>query len=168
MSRGAVRLRNTRRHVSHQQLSAEIIARSVATKWHPARLKWALETVYFTDEPETCLCSHFPIIELCVLRNFKNGGEAGVGNHCVKKFMGLASDKIFVALKRIQRDDEAALNTEAIEYAHRRKWINDWERGFYLDTWRKRGLSGRQMEVLVEINRKVLAAVARDKRHAAR
>ena len=152
--------------MSHKQLSAEIIARSVATKWDPARLEWVLETVYFADEPETCLCSHFPIIELCVLRNTKNGAEAVVGNHCVKKFMGLGSDKIFQALKRIQRDEEGALNTEAIEYALRRKWINDWEQRFYFDTWRKRVLSGRQLEIRVEINRKVLAAVARDRRRA--
>ena len=150
--------------MSHKQLSAEIVQRSVATRWDEARLEWGLETVYFADEPDTCLCGHFPIIELCVLRNKKNGREAVVGNHCVKKFMGLPSEKIFAALRRIQRAREAALNPEAIDYVHGRGWINAWERNFYFDTWRKRELSVRQMQTRVNINNMVLEAVALDTR----
>lgn len=152
--------------MSHKQLAAEIIQRSAADRWDEARLEWGLETVYFADEPDVCLCGHFPIIELCVLRNRRNGQAAIVGNHCVKKFMGLPSDKIFAALRRIQRSPEAALNPEAIEYSHGRGWINNWERGFYFNTWRKRNLTGPQMQTRVEINNKVLASVARDTRRS--
>ena len=42
-----------------------------------------------------CLCSHFPIKEICVIRNRVNGVRAEVGNVCVKKFLGLPSGKIF-------------------------------------------------------------------------
>lgn len=150
--------------MSHKQLSEAIIARSVSTRWDEAKLEWHLASVYYADEPETCLCGHFPIVELCVLTNRRNGCEAVVGNHCVKKFMGLPSDKIFVALKRIQRSREAPLNPEAIAYAHQRGWINDWERSFYFDTWRKRELSDRQNSVRVKINEMVLGRVARDTR----
>lgn len=148
--------------MGHKELSAEIVRRSLANRWDGARLEWSLATVYFADEPQSCLCGHFPIIELCVLRNTRNRTEAVVGNHCVKKFLGLPSDKLFVAFKRIKKSDEGALNPEAIEYAHQRRWITDWERHFYFDTWRKRALTGRQLAKRVLINRKVLVAVARD------
>ena len=152
--------------MSHKQLSAEIVALSTARQWDKARLEWSLEAVYFADEAETCLCGHFPIIELCILRNRSNQAEATVGNHCVKKFMGLPSDKIFGALKRIKRKEDAALGPDAIEYAHRRRWMNDWERDFYFDTWRKRSLSVAQSDKRAQINRKVLEAVEADTKPA--
>jgi hypothetical protein len=65
------------------QLTTEIIARSVATTWDAAKLEWSLLEVYEAEEPETCLCGHFPIIELCVLSNRRNQAEATVGNCCV-------------------------------------------------------------------------------------
>jgi hypothetical protein len=107
-------------------LAQEIIKRSVAKNWNDAKREWALETVYFATEPDRCLCGKFPITELCVLRNRKNDREAVVGNECVKKFLGLPSDRIFNGLRRIQVDAEKALNEDAIRYAHSRGWINDW------------------------------------------
>lgn len=148
--------------MSHKQLAEQIVRLSVAKRWDAARLEWSLESVYFADEPETCLCGHFPIIELCVLRNRENRNDATVGNECVKKFMKLPSDLIFSALKRIRQDRETALNPDAIDYARRRGWMNEWEKGFYLDTWRKRALSGAQMHTRIVINEKVLRAVAAD------
>ena len=56
-----------------------------------------LEDIYSEDEPETCFCGHFPINELCFL------------NVCVKKFLGLPSDKIFDAVNRITKDSETFL-----------------------------------------------------------
>jgi hypothetical protein len=66
--------------MSHALLVAAILERSVATHWDEASREWGLSTVYFADEPEACLCGQFPIIELCVLANAKNGAEAIVGN----------------------------------------------------------------------------------------
>src|SRR5688572_8422160 len=104
------------------QLAKAIIERSEASTWDRARLEWTLETVYFAESPDECLCGKYPIIELCVLRNRLNNREATVGNHCVKKFLRLSSDQIFAALRRIQADSTKALNPDAIEYAHRRGW----------------------------------------------
>lgn len=63
--------------------------------WDAARLEWNLHEVYEANEPETCLCGHYPIIEICVLKNIINSNFTNVGNCCVKKFIGLPSDKIF-------------------------------------------------------------------------
>lgn len=150
--------------MSQKQLAQAIVARSFASSWAQAKREWALESVYFASAPDECLCGHFPIIELCVLRNQQNGAEAIVGNVCVKKFLGLPSDRIFNGLKRIQANTAAALNEAAIRYAHTRSWINDWEQDFYLNTWRKRELTGAQAAKRREINELVLARVAADTR----
>jgi hypothetical protein len=145
-------------------LAQEIIKRSVAKTWNEAKREWGLEAVYFAPEPDRCLCGKFPIIELCILRNRKNDREAIVGNECVKKFLGLPSDRIFNGLRRIQVDAEKPMNEDAIRYAHSRGWMNDWERGFYLDTWRKRKLSSAQAVIRAQINEKVMRMVRRDAR----
>ena len=142
-------------------LGRRIVALSEATDWDRARLEWRIEDIYLQRKPETCLCGHFPINELCVLRNRNN--KAIVGNVCVKKFMKLSSDRMFAAIKRVSVDETKALNGEVIEHALAKGWINDWERDFYLNTWRKRKLSSRQLAKRREINRKVLARV-RNKR----
>lgn len=147
--------------MSEYKLAQEIIALSVAKTWDEAKLEWALHEVYKTEEPETCLCGHFPIIELCVLRNKKNSGSATVGNCCVKKFIGLPSDKIFQAMRRVHSKIEKALNAETIEHAYEKRWINDWEKKFYFNTLRKRNLSNNQLSKRVQINQKILARLSR-------
>ncbi|MYB05041.1 MAG: hypothetical protein F4Y24_01685 [Gemmatimonadetes bacterium] len=140
-------------------LGRRIVELSEAADWDRARLEWRIEDIYIQRKPETCLCGHFPINELCVLRNRKNHNRAIVGNVCVKKFMKLSSDRMFAAIKRVTADETKAFNVHVIEHAFAKRWINDWERDFYLDTWRKRKLSARQMTKRREINRKVLARV---------
>lgn len=138
------------------QLTREILARSKATVWDLAKLEWTLQEVFESDEPETCLCGHYPIIENCVLRNKINGAFATVGNCCVKRFIGLPSDLIFQAVKRVRLDLGKSLNAEAVDHAHQRGWINDWERDFYIRIMRKRKLSPRQIAKKRQINEKVL------------
>ncbi len=143
------------------RLTQEIIKRSVANQWDEAKLEWSLLEVYEADDPDTCLCGHFPIIELCILANKINANTATVGNCCVKKFIGLPSDKIFQAVKRVRKNSESSLNIEAIIHAYKRGWINDWERSFYLDIMRKRKLSPRQREIKLQINDKMLMNMKR-------
>lgn len=80
--------------MSQYQLTSEIVSRSVAYTWDEAILEWSLLEVYENDEPETCLCGHYPIMELCVLQNIRNQNQVTVDNCCVKEFTGLTSDKI--------------------------------------------------------------------------
>jgi hypothetical protein len=148
--------------MSEYKLTEEILARSHGTIWIAAKLEWTLEHVYEADEPETCLCGHFPIIEICELRNKFNGNSATVGNCCVKKFIGLPSDLIFQAVKRVRKDIEKSLNEQAIRHAWEKGWINEWEYKFSLDTMRKRGLSQKQMATRIKVNEKMLANMRRN------
>lgn len=146
--------------MAEYRLTQEIIRRSVAQNWDAAKLEWTLEGIRFEEEPQTCLCGHAPIIEICTIANRNNGSVAEVGNCCVKKFLGLPSDRIFQSIKRVRKDDGKALNAEAIAHAHGRGWINNWERDWYFDTMRKRKLSVKQKAKREEINRLILARLA--------
>lgn len=139
------------------KLTEEILKRSNAAIWYLAKLEWALYQIYEADEPETCLCGHFPIIEICTLQNRLNGQLATVGNCCVKKFIGLPSDLIFQAVKRVRKDNKKALNAEAIRHAYEKGWINEWEYNFSIDTMRKRSLTSKQIQTRIKVNEKMLA-----------
>jgi hypothetical protein len=93
------------------------------------------------DEPETCLCGHFPIVELCTIANATTGNTVDVGNVCVKRFLGFRSDLIFQSLKRIRSDGDKAIGPDATALFYERGVINDWEYQFQQSTMRKRNLS---------------------------
>jgi hypothetical protein len=143
------------------RLFQEIVKLSVADDWDEAVREWGLQDVFESETQETCLCGHFPIIEICVLHNTQNGATAEVGNCCVKKFIGLPSDKIFTAVKRVRKDDEKALNLEAIEHCRNKRWINQWEYDFLINTRKKRKLSAAQLKKRQQINARVLRNVKR-------
>lgn len=143
------------------KLTQEIVALSSTSIWDRAKLEWALHEIYEADEPDTCLCGKFPIIEICILRNRVNGNFATVGNCCVKKFIGLPSDKIFQAVKRVRKDSTKSLNAEAISHAFEKGWLNKWESDFYFDIMRKRNLTQKQATKKVEINEKIAQQMQR-------
>lgn len=144
-----------------KQLSAAIISRSQATNWLAAKLEWRLLQIYENDEPDECLCGHFPIIEICLLKNVFNGNFAEVGNVCVKRFMGIRSDRIFACVKRLRKDLDKAPNAETIELLFQQGLISNWERDFSYDTLRKRRLTAGQLFKRHEINRKILHNIVR-------
>jgi hypothetical protein len=144
-----------------QQLKAAILELSRATDWEVAKREWRLVEISEADEPETCLCGHYPIIELCCILNATTGKSVDVGNVCVKRFLGFRSDLIFKSLKRIRADLDKAIGADATAFFHERGVINDWEYQFQQSTMRKRNLSERQLATRRSINQKVIAAVRR-------
>lgn len=143
--------------MAEYKLTQEIIQLSYSNIWDTAKLEWSLDYIYEAEEPERCLCGHFPIIEICILKNKVNGNAATVGNSCVKKFMGLtSSDKIFKAVKKVRKNIGKSLNAEALDYAHQKSWINDWELEFANDTRLKRLPTAKQLETRKKINQKIL------------
>jgi hypothetical protein len=147
--------------MSEYILTEEILKRSQSQLWDIAKLEWRLNEIYEAEEPETCLCGHFPIMEICILQNKLNAQFATVGNCCIKKFIGLPSDLIFQAVKRIRKDNQKSLNAVAIQHAYEKRWINEWEYKFSIDTMRKRNLSAKQLQTRMKVNEKVLASMKR-------
>lgn len=142
--------------MSEFKLASAIVKLSRSKTWDEAKLEWQLVSVYEDEDLSTCLCGHFPIKEICTISNKYTKRNVDVGNCCVKKFLGLRSDLIFQALKRVRKDFDKSLNAEAIDHAYKHDWINDWEKDFYFDTMRKRSLSERQAHFRRQINQKVL------------
>jgi hypothetical protein len=141
------------------QLKKHILPLSKAVDWETARNEWSLTEIYESDDLETCPCGHHPIVEICVIHNRITGKNTEVGNVCVKRFLGIRSDLIFSAIKKIRRDNTKALNAPAIALFHQHKILNGWEYSFYQDTMRLRILSEAQLAKRISINEKVIAAI---------
>lgn len=136
----------------------EIIALSVSETWEDAKREWALSDVSFAEEPETCLCGHYPIKEICTIENQKNGNATDVGNCCVKKFLGLPSESIFRGLRRIAADPSSSAGEAVVNHAKNMGILTPWEVSFYANTLRKRNLSFKQTVVRERVNLKILRA----------
>lgn len=142
-------------------LMREITALSEASSWEEAVKEWKLQSIHFAPSPQTCLCTHFPILEICTIENYLNQRSVDVGNCCVKKFIGLPSDKLFQAVKRVKKDVTKSLNQETLDYALEKGWITAWEHRFYRDTLRKRKLSDKQIEKRKQINETVSKQISK-------
>lgn len=142
-----------------QQLRAHILPLSRAATWEVAVREWSLVGIHEADEPASCPCGHFPIVEICSIHNSITGQSTEVGNVCVKRFLGLRSDLIFTAIKRIRKDPSKSLNADAITFFFERSLLNSWEYQFCQNTMRLRNLSPAQLAKRLDINRKVLAAI---------
>lgn len=140
-------------------LIAELLKLSESKEWDSAKDEWYLTDVQRSEIPQTCLCSHFPINEICTIKNHVTGHTTEVGNCCVKKFNN-ESDPIFRSVARV-RDaiGTPSLSEKTIVFAFDRGWISEWEYNFYLDIMRKRNLSEKQEAVKGRINDKVVAQV---------
>ena len=144
-----------------KQLQERILALSDAADWDVARKEWSLVDVSEADEPETRLCGHFPIVEICQISNRVTGHKTEVGNRCVRRFLGFRSDLIFTAIKRIRKDISKSLNADAIAFFRERGLLTHWEYGFLQNTMSKRNLSAAQSATRNSINEKVLSAISR-------
>ena len=66
-------------------LMREIIAASYANTWKTAKEEWDPYYVYY-EYGGTCLCTHTPITEHCVIKNRWNNNVTTVGNVCIRQF----------------------------------------------------------------------------------
>ena len=108
------------------------------------------------EEPESCLCFHYPIRECCVIRNKYNYKEEVVGNCCIRMFETEDSARFFQSLKRVRKDPSRSLSSAVMEYAWEQDVIDEWKFDFYIDIRYEHEISRRQMELKSRINPKVL------------
>jgi len=148
--------------VNEQMLRQRILALSESKDWEAARKEWTLGLISMCSmrSANECLCTHFPIVELCHLTNGKTGATAIVGNVCVQRFLGIPSAVLFRGFKRISADPKKAPSIHVISYAHDREWIDDEERRFLERTLRKRNLSSADLMDRVRLSNR-LASYAR-------
>ena len=141
------------------KLVSEVIRVSNSHNWDTAKFEWKLNKITISNKPQTCLCGHNPIINLCTLINTINNNTIVVGNCCVKKFFGLDPDKIKNSYLSVKDDNLKSFTSEIINKCYENHTINDWEYNFYLNIIRKRKLSVNQGIKKKDINLKILSRV---------
>lgn len=149
--------------MSTKLLIDELLKNSISSVWDEAKFEWELIDIEHTKEPDTCTCGHYPICELCWIKNNKTKSVALVGNHCIKQFIN-RSDKIFKCFSRLRKKNDSSLNSETIEFAFEKNLINNWEKDFYFNIWRKRNLTTKQEDKKKQINKKILNYIQKNKR----
>ena len=55
--------------MSRYKLIDEIIKLSQSKLWDIAKTEWDFDSIYVSDAPQTCLCGHYPIINICIIKN---------------------------------------------------------------------------------------------------
>ncbi len=136
-----------------------VVQKSNSVTWDEAKLEWELVDIYESNEPESCLCGHYPIKEICVLKNKLNQNTVEVGNCCVKKIWNFSSDKIFRNIKEIKKNILKSLNPDLLNFALKKNIISNSDYKFYIDIWRKRVLSVKQEKWKTDINKRVLSKI---------
>ena len=82
--------------------------------------------------------------------------EARIGNCCIKKFFPLDTITLVRELRRVEKNIGKSFSAKVIQYFYETKKINQWERKFYMDIYRRRRLSFKQMEIKEDINRRII------------
>jgi len=126
---------------------------SEAKGWDDAKLEWHLVNIRFVDIDcaETCACGHYPICEICKIKNEVNNTVLEVGNCCINQVSPEFDDlrRIFPALR------DGRVNPAIIDYANKRKIITDWEYKFLKNTWNRRRLTAIQARIFREVRHKL-------------
>lgn len=142
----------------HYKLTEEIISLSESKQWDLAKSEWGFEFAYYAEELQSCLCGHYPIRNICVIKNRINLAVTEVGNCCINKFLGIdAGNKIFFSIKKLREDITSSISAEVIEYFYRKRGMTEFDYKFYKSIFRKRRLSPKQLEIKKNINSKFLS-----------
>lgn len=131
--------------------------------WDKTVLEWELVDIHQEDDG-TCPCTHYPIVDRCLIHNRVTGNDIEVGNICVQRFGGtIAKDtkQSYAGLKRIKKDPwRSRASPELIRLALGQGIITQKDVDFYLDTIAKRSLIGRRQQWRVDINRRIVAGMS--------
>lgn len=142
--------------MSLSQLKNNIIPLSISDDWDIAKTEWSLFSISEVLEAETCLCGHYPIKKICILRNRYNNTIIRVGNCCVKKFIGLPSHLLFNSISKVKSDLSNSFNQAALDFVYSKKIITDWEYNFLSNTSRIRNLTIKEYNMRIKLNKKIL------------
>lgn len=147
-----------------EHLQEEIISLSIANNWHDAIQEWEIASMEISDSYHTCICTHYPINELCTLFNLENQNEAIVGNRCVEHFMGMETEIYFKVLRTLSKDINNSVPKKSLRRLLEEKIINQWEYEFCLNTHGRRNLSEAQEHKKALINFKILTTFQKSRK----
>ncbi len=141
----------------HFKLTEEILKLSNSKFWESAKHEWNFEYAYCSDELQTCLCGHYPIKNICVIKNGNNKNVTEVGNCCINKFLRIEDgNKIFISIKRLKEDLSKSMSAEVLDYLKSKKILSSFDYNFYSNIIRKHNLTQKQLETKKRINQKLI------------
>lgn len=137
-------------------LKIKILQASNSKEWNIAVKEWEILRVYFSDDPQKCLCGHYPIKRICELVNKITGSIEKVGSCCVTKFLPIKPELLMNSIKRIKENNLATLKPEIIDLAYQLEVISAVEHNFYQKQKRRSNLNALGKNLAREINLKIL------------
>lgn len=148
------------------KLREKIIELSESKDWYNAKKEWEFENIYVSDEFEECLCGHYPIINICRIRNRVNNNVTEVGNVCINKFLNIdEGEKILPSINRVKKDITKSISKDSLEYLYKKECISIKEYDFYSDIIKKRILSPARSKWKSDINKKFLRLTSYEANH---
>ena len=156
-------------------LREEVLSLSESEYWSIAKEEWYLCEIY-EKKNGTCVCTHHPITDHCVIINRYNHHELTVGNRCIKHFPPTLQESIaglftnFKRLKQNQNTTKARVSQKLRDYCYEREIINEWERDFLFNTHHKKSLTFKQSHKMIQIHNKIICKIGNrlDKRRRRR
>lgn len=135
-----------------------IADKSESKDWEILKKEWFLSYIRVAkSEPKTCACGHYPIKNLCFIKNKINNNIVLVGNCCVKKFMNnIQSSNYFIALNKLKKDIKSSIPILLLAELHDNNFINKDDFDFYRKIIRERRLIKFEEEFKIAINKKIL------------
>lgn len=132
-------------------LIKKILSSSESNNWEEAKKEWDIIYSYIAQYYEQCLCGHYPIKEVIVIKNKINHNSAKIGNCCINKFFEIKDyNKFFKAIHKNK------INKMIIELASDKYVINEWEKEFLLNVWRKRNMSQKQSRIFNNLKDRII------------
>jgi hypothetical protein len=117
--------------LSHKQkLMASLLPLGIANNWENAIDEWAYIDLYQKIDG-VCPCGQKHIINRCVLENLITKETIEVGSDCVKNFLNINTHFVFDGMDKLRKDPTKKMNEDFFEFVKQRKWVNEWQIGFY-------------------------------------
>jgi hypothetical protein len=135
-------------------LISKIINCSTSTDWESAKKEWEIFEISISNEPQKCLCGHFP--------NKKNGTVVKVGRCCLTKFLDIKTDHFQKAMNALEEDINITLTEKIVSLSKKARAISTWEMMFYKNIRIKKNLDNLKLNMKIEINTKILNYFTKD------
>lgn len=139
---------------NEKQLISILLSKSSSGNWEVAKLQWEISGIHIGED--TCSCGKTPIKFICQMRNTVTGNTAILGSTCVEKYLSIKCTMVFKDM--LVNPVGRFVKLDTLDFAHRLKYVNDWEYNCYLDLqkWAKRKpLTIKQEAVRDKVNNNI-------------
>ena len=145
----------------HSDFKERLLAHSESACWEKAKEEWVFENVFYTEERVPCLCTDYPLQNVCVISNHLNNNTRYICSSCANEFLDIdIADKVFASVAKLKGDLSKSVSRDVFEFMYSNISLSMPEIEFYLSTMRKHKLTERQMNYRRIINKKLIDCIS--------